>query len=115
MASDQVFEEQHEVRRLPNRALWIDKFELLEKHVKETNEEIITTRKCIDYIVSQINATNETITSLFLANNRRLALLSELNSKLGLLTDKRDNDSHDMIELIPKNVFFQFDHDCLNK
>lgn len=115
MASDEVFEEQHEIRRLPNRPLWVDKFELLEKHIKETNEEIITTRKCIDYIISQVNVTNESITSLFLANNRRLTLLGELNSKLGILTDKRDNDSRDMMELIPKDVFFQFERNCLNK
>ena len=41
MASDEVFEEQHDVRRLPNRPLWVDKFELLEKHIKETNEETL--------------------------------------------------------------------------
>lgn len=115
MASDEVFEGQHEIRRLPNRPLWVDKFELLEKRVKETNEEIVTTRKCIDYILSQVNVANESITSLFLGNNRRLALLGELNSKLGLLTDKRDNDSRDMLELIPKNVFYNFEHDYLNK
>lgn len=115
MASDEVLEEQHEIGRLPNRPLWVDKFELLEKHIKETNEEIISTRKCIDYLVSQINACNETISTMFLANTRRLALLSDFNNKLAVLTDKRDNDSRDMVELIPRHVFFQFEREYLNK
>ena len=114
MASDEVLEEQHEIGRLPNRPLWVDKFELLEKHIKETNEEIISTRKCIDYLVSQINACNETISTMFLANTRRLALLSDFNNKLAVLTDKRDNDSRDMVELIPRHVFFQFEREYLN-
>lgn len=107
MALDKISEEQHDLRRVSGSQLWIDKYKLLEKRNKELNEELLTTRRCIDFVIKETCVCNEKISSLFLANNRRMQLLQELYEKLSLITDQRDTVAHDMIELIPRDNFFK--------
>ena len=105
MVDSQIFEEQHDLRRVPDDSLWSNKFELLAARIESLNKEIITTRNCIDYVYKQVLCTNEKISGLYLANTRRLVLVQEMQDKLGLLTDQRDTTYSEMLELIPKDVF----------
>lgn len=107
MATDEISEKRDDARPVYRSTSWVDKFEQLEKHVQQVNEEILSTRKCIDFIMKEIEVANTFICNYFTANQRRLILLRELNEKMGNLVDSRDTDCKDMIDLLPRDIFFK--------
>ena len=121
MADKKVYERGDDIARVYGSSHWVNKFESLEEKTKEVNKDILSTRNCIDFIMKDINICNEKISSLFLANQRRLNLVSELNLKLACLCDERDSLGSEMLSLLPKETFFKednhvkFDIPCDNK
>ena len=99
---------------IPGRSFWVNKFELLEERIKDINKDILSTRNCIDFIMKDINVASERISQQFQANQRRLNLIAEMNAKLAVLCDERDNIGNEMLSLLPRDTFFKEDINVIN-
>lgn len=76
------------------------KLALLGKCVEKIENDILTTRNCIDYILSEIKSENEKVLSLIGWNQKRMDLLQDLINKNQMYIDKRENCYKEMIDII---------------
>lgn len=82
------------------------KLTLLGKCIERVEVDILTTRNCFDYVLSEIKSENEKILSLIGWNQKRMDLLQDLINKNQMYIDKRENCYKEMIDIIKmdKNV-----------
>ena len=76
------------------------KLALLGKCVEKIELDILTTRNCFDFVLSEIKSENEKILSLIGWNQRRMDLLQDLINKNQMYIDKRENCYKEMIDII---------------
>lgn len=82
------------------------KLALLGKCIERVEVDILTTRNCFDYVLSEIKSENEKILGLISWNQKRMDLLQDLINKNQMYIDKRENCYKEMIDIIKmdKNV-----------
>lgn len=84
-----ISETGNDTTRIPNYNNFDLKLNLLGKHIEKVDQDIISTRNCFDYILSEIYDANERLTKEMAWNQRRLDLLKDIGNKMSLYTDKR--------------------------
>ena len=76
------------------------KLEVLGKHIEELSKNILSTRNCWDYVVNEVNNSNNRIIKEILWNQKRLELLKEVSDKLCKLSDEKNDCFNEYMSLI---------------
>lgn len=103
---------------IPNYNQFDLKFNLLGKHIEKVDQDIISTRNCFDYMLSEIIDANDRLTKEMAWNQRRLELLKDIGNKLSLYTDKRLNLFNEYLSMIDisnnvKNINLNLNKDLI--
>ena len=103
MDSNEVSKARNESRRISGNSQIDYKLTLLGKHVEKLEKDILQTRSCFDYVLGEINESNNKILSEIAWNQKRMELLKEISDKNAVFIDKRETCLKDIVSLYELN------------
>lgn len=100
MVNEQLSERRDDLRRINNNTQFDYKLNVLGSRIKKLEKDITSTRNCWDFVLNEINTTNDTIIRNIAWNQKRMELLKEINDKLCIFIDEQNDTFREYISII---------------
>jgi len=100
MVNENLPERRDDLRRINNNTQFDYKLNVLGSRIKKLDKDIISTRNCWDFVLNEINTTNDAIIKNIAWNQKRIELLKEINDKLCIYIDEQNETFKEYIQVI---------------
>ena len=102
MAAKEVPKVEYEFSGIGQNCNWNSEFDVYRDCFKKLEEDILSTRNCLDYIISIAISDCDYISSLLLIYNQKLKLIKETCNKLDLYNERKNILFDNYLNLIKK-------------
>ena len=90
MDRKEVQEGEYDCEGIGRSDYWNNQFDVYRKCFKKLEEDIISNRNCLSYLLSITISELDYLSTLVLVNSQKMKLINEVSNKLDLLNDRKN-------------------------